>query len=493
MITAARVYNFKAFKDSGWLPLRQLVCLVGRNSSGKSSLIHALLLFRQSLDERALGATLPQLNLNGRLIESGTYHDIVHHHDSKEQVGFAFRFEIPPRSVEARRAPPLPIIPLDVPQPATRDHLRYRDFLYWRSSGLSRGATGEIGFFFLPEEPFGPTLTRLEITVDGLGAVWFSRTAGRERVQHWRGYASGVPRKSFQIDFPPWSFFPVIVPRLRGKRLRGKAGLDAERFLFVSRAAMALLADFFDGLRMVGPFRTPPSRRFALTSLSGLDVGISGEHATDMLIAETLVRPKDQRLASALSYWLHELHLARKVRIRDVARAASIFELAISGAGAARTANFADVGFGISQIIPVLVQGLLVRRGDYFIVQQPELHLHPDAQAALADYFIYLASHGVRVFVETHSEYLLLRLRRRLAEGVRPSSMGAESTGPSIAPPRSIAARDIAVMCVNDRHGVSTMTELTIGKGFQFDNLPRGFMSQAMEDRLALLKALRKE
>ena len=58
-----------------------------------------------------------------------------------------------------------------------------------------------------------------------------------------------------------------------------------------------------------------------------------------------------------------------------------------------------------------------MREGGFYLVQQPEIHLHPDAQAGLADFFIFLASHGINTVVENYSEYLLLRIRRRLAEG----------------------------------------------------------------------------
>src|SRR5580765_7358818 len=90
MITEFSLSNFRAFEESGVLPLRGLTCVVGRNSSGKSSLIHALLILRQSIEQRAVGSRISQLNLSGSLIDAGSFQDIVHHHDVRKQVEFHF-------------------------------------------------------------------------------------------------------------------------------------------------------------------------------------------------------------------------------------------------------------------------------------------------------------------------------------------------------------------------------------------------------------------
>src|SRR5438045_3952058 len=94
MINGFRVSNFRSFKDSGRIPLNPLTCLVGRNSSGKSSLIHALLLLRQSNEHPALGTRVPQLSLNGPLVEAGDYADVVFGHDEELPLGYTFYLDI---------------------------------------------------------------------------------------------------------------------------------------------------------------------------------------------------------------------------------------------------------------------------------------------------------------------------------------------------------------------------------------------------------------
>lgn len=82
--------------------------------------------------------------------------------------------------------------------------------------------------------------------------------------------------------------------------------------------------------------------------------------------------------------------------------------------------NLADVGQANSQVIPVLVGGLRLNAGSTYLVEEPEIHLHPRAQADLGDYFKGLLDRGVSSIVETHSEYLVLRLQQHVATGEMP-------------------------------------------------------------------------
>ncbi len=79
--------------------------------------------------------------------------------------------------------------------------------------------------------------------------------------------------------------------------------------------------------------------------------------------------------------------------------------------------SIADVGFGVSQTLPVLVALLVANPGQLVYIEQPEIHLHPRAQVALAEAFVEAANRGVRVVVETHSESFLLGIQSFVAEG----------------------------------------------------------------------------
>lgn len=490
MIKDFSVHNFRSFTESGPIAIAPLTCFVGRNSSGKSSILHALTILRQSQEYPALGARVPQLNLNGPLIEAGEYKDVVTGHDETIPLGFNFSLRLSPIRSRFDSEEPTSLVELDVPRPFERTsfHLPWRYVPYARGDGPIPQADASVDFQFLPQKPFGPILSRLAFAVPTIGRATFVRTLGEQRVQHWRGYFEGLPSKSLELFFPRASFFPVIDFRQHSSR-RSREHALLRRFLRYTYKAFSEVAEFLSEAKMVGPFRTPPARRYSFTGFGAVDTGLTGQRAVDLLITERLLGQPGEHLRTATSFWLKRLGLAKTVDIKHLARRSNIFEVLISGAGGAPTANFADVGFGISQVLPVLVQGFLVRRGGTFIVQQPELHLHPDAQAALADFFLYLASQGINSIVETHSEYLLLRLRRRLAERSKPITIGLPSERASKS--RTLNRRDVSVLYVGQSHGHGSLRKIGIDKAFQFDNLPDGFMNQAISDRLALLKAIK--
>ena len=78
--------------------------------------------------------------------------------------------------------------------------------------------------------------------------------------------------------------------------------------------------------------------------------------------------------------------------------------------------NIADVGFGVSQVVPIVIQGLLMGDTESLILEQPEIHLHPKMQMKLADFILSLALSGKKVIIETHSEHMINRFVRRIVE-----------------------------------------------------------------------------
>jgi predicted ATPase len=80
--------------------------------------------------------------------------------------------------------------------------------------------------------------------------------------------------------------------------------------------------------------------------------------------------------------------------------------------------NLTDVGYGVSQSLPIIVQSILRSGSDFLLLQQPEVHLHPRAQAALGSFFVrQVAKNNRRFVIETHSDYLLDRVRQEIASG----------------------------------------------------------------------------
>lgn len=93
-----------------------------------------------------------------------------------------------------------------------------------------------------------------------------------------------------------------------------------------------------------------------------------------------------------------------------------------SRAGARDLVSLPDVGFGVSQILPVVVALVHAQPGQLVYIEQPEIHLHPKAQEALAEAVVRAVRRGVRFVVETHSESILLTFQTAIARGDLPAS-----------------------------------------------------------------------
>ena len=483
-----RLEKFRLFRDSGWFKVAPLTCLVGRNSSGKSSVLSAILLLKQSLEQEAMGRAVTPLTLSGPYCDLGNYADVVHNHDESSEISLSLSISLSDltQAVSERGTP---FVDLGVPRSPSLYRFGYRDWL--GDVKLPQQGEIDVRLTFSADEPFGPSLSRFELVVAKIGTASFVRTIRGERREHWRVYTTTLPPRSLALRLGPRTLFPRIDVRSAAySRCAPRAKHQIRVFVAASQRLFAFLQQCLLRSEVIGPFRTPPERRYAFGGFTASRGGPSGEQAVNLLITEVLLRPHATRaLHTALSFWIKHLKLAESLDVKDIAKRLNLFEVDVTGAGRGTTANLADVGFGISQVLPVLVQGLLMRRGGIYLVQQPEIHLHPDAQAGLADFFIYLASYGVITVVETHSEYLLLRLRRRLAEGTQPIAAGLSIERDDVSP---LTKADVAILFTGVDAKEAVVRQLEIGESFQFESLPSGFMSQALDDRVALLSAVGK-
>ena len=132
-----------------------------------------------------------------------------------------------------------------------------------------------------------------------------------------------------------------------------------------------------------------------------------------------------QELKTKLENFGKASGLFTDIRVRKLGRSSMSdpFQLQIKVRGP--RGNIVDVGYGISQILPILVRILTTRRSTRFLLQQPEVHLHPKGQAELVSLLIDMAKNSDHVFiVETHSEAMINRARIEIMEGgVKPKDI----------------------------------------------------------------------
>jgi hypothetical protein len=165
--------------------------------------------------------------------------------------------------------------------------------------------------------------------------------------------------------------------------------------------------------------RGKPERRFPLAAATNKPSGpFDRAYTAGFLLSWQ--KAEDDRLG-AVGAQLAAMGLTGGLRVSDVdGVSASILVNRLADAAGADLVNIADTGVGVSQVLPILVALLAAGPGQIVHIEQPELHLHPEAQARLAAVLIEAAKRGVLVVIETHSPLLLLALQTLLADGELP-------------------------------------------------------------------------
>ncbi len=171
---------------------------------------------------------------------------------------------------------------------------------------------------------------------------------------------------------------------------------------------------------------------------------------------------------------LRRMKLAESFQSRPIHQGSEYVEFRLRENQSRTDVLLADMGFGISQVLPVLVECFYAEEGATFVVEQPELHLHPAAQSELADVLMDVVKHrNIQIILESHSEHLLRRLQRRIAE-------------------EEFAAKDAALYFCEMDDGASKCTELQITEEGTIKNWPKDFFGNEMEELAATTKAAMK-
>jgi hypothetical protein len=183
--------------------------------------------------------------------------------------------------------------------------------------------------------------------------------------------------------------------------------------------------EMFGRLFYLGPLREYPKRQYAWAGAQPADMGRRGERVVDALLASResgvkLSRGRGHRrqtLEERVAEWLKDLGLIDSFQVRPITRGGRLFQVWVRRDAKAAEVLITDVGFGVSQILPVITLCYYAPEGSTLLLEQPEIHLHPAVQAGLADVLVdAVNTRGIQIILESHSEHLLRRLQRRVAE-----------------------------------------------------------------------------
>jgi len=433
-VKAIRLENFMAFEDTGWIELRPITLLFGRNSSGKSVVIRALRLLKQSLDcypkflnfLTETGVDLPEF--------PEALHREAHLAEGEQRMGFHFRCELNNTLEElkrivnqqrGRRGQP-PIDPED-----SRKWAELRLFYAWNSDAKWEELVEfEIrcpwSIFDGSDERTIFFAERLDEEAAALvGDDWWFDTdylQGHEADEETLWSLVSVERTS--------GFLPNLALRETTSFTQGRVMDDFEFVASLLDEIRESIERFLRNIQYIGPVRPSPQRYYPLNRLSQLQWEQQG---WSVLLSFLLEKGNEEQYRE-IDQWMQRLDLGCEVAPTRIDYKGSVIgsETLIHESPEGIWVNIMDVGFGASQVLPIIVQAVMAEPEQLVIIEQPELHLHPGAQSELTDLFIDRVyrlvedeqepegfrreESGVRFLLETHSEHILLRLRRRIAE-----------------------------------------------------------------------------
>lgn len=428
--------NYRRFEDTGWVTLKPLTILLGANNGGKSSIVSPLLLLSQTL--ASTDREVPLLPF-GPLIDLGSYKDFVHLHQTERELFFGLRFHTHGKKSKLKPVGTYP--------------------------------PGGIEITFGKDtKPELLKLKKVEVT-DIYDRPYFGRTAGEKGFTLSGAISTdemkAEERNAIESAAPMNFLFSPndVLYKLDDQKTKDKESKPTpftKQFSHYLRAVgftHTYVRALFEQLSYVGPLRAKLKRFYRVSPEMPDTVGAQGEHAAN------LFRRQTKKLKPSVDRWIKKFEFGDELRYVDLT--SDLFQLEFK-AGAENT-NVADAGFGASQVLPLIIQAAAAPHDSLTIAEQPEIHLNPRLQCVLADLFAEMATSGHRIVVETHSEHLIVRLRRLVAEG-------------------KIAPDQVGLYFVEKTDGVSGIREIPIqGNGSIERNLwPAGFFEDGLREALAL-------
>ncbi|ABC27147.1 DUF3696 domain-containing protein [Hahella sp. KA22] len=432
--------NYRRFEDTDWITIKPITILIGANNCGKSSILAPLLLLNQTIKSND---TETPLVTRGRLIDAGNYKDFIHHHEENRNLFLGLRFHLHENRKANKPVGSYPpgAIELTFSKGREAHQLilnKYELYDIFKRKYLSQ-SLNKSGKYSLS------------------GNISYSKMSDREKA---------AVLKSEVVNFlfsPTSTLYSLELPSDESEE--SEVERFSEEFSHYLRAigyAFSEIRSLFQNLSYVGPLRKKIERYYRIASETPQTVGPQGENAPN------LFRRNYENLKHDVDRWVKHFEFGDSLHFDDVND--DIFQLFL-GSGDQRV-NVADVGFGASQVLPLIIQALAAPPDSLTLAEQPEIHLNPRLQCALADLFVHMANNGHRVLVETHSEHLIMRLRKFVANG-------------------DIKKDDVALYFLERDGDRSVIKQVNIENNghINTESWPKGFFDDALREALALASA----
>lgn len=352
------VEGYKSISEKQELDFDGLTILSGANSSGKSSFMQPFLILKQTLENHYDSGYLILNGENAKLTDSTQIISKVKVSDKK--------------------------FTLSLSQPNNSSSISYK---YKRGTGLVPFIATMKNEKFLDEVEirFGMTHSEISKIIPPKEFSFFEKLSEGKKIKpKWKTIRDKC-FLAFELSFPnkEVSFL--------------KAGIDPTRNL----------ERFVTNLIHVPGLRGYPERRYKVALSRDVFPGSFEKYVASILL-DWSVSKKEHKNLKTLIAQLNELNLANNIKAEKIDDTS--IEIKISrtkNSSPSDCVSVADVGFGVTQTLPVLVALLSAKKGQPVYIEQPELHLHPKAQFKLSTMIVEAVERGVKVIIETHSSILI--------------------------------------------------------------------------------------
>lgn len=437
MIKELTLGNFKAFEKVN-IKMRPMTFFLGPNNSGKSSILSGLRILAQTID--SFDSNVPLL-LNGVLGDFGSYKDVIYNNNKTRKLNIG--------------------ITLDTKSPLIRNiYDEVRLDLDFKFRTQRREIILSSSKLFVDKKLLLSTNYSVDTEKQSVSSIGIKKVPSNLKsiLSGYFEFHNFIPRRYLGVRFGiPGESTQEFVDKKTEEDIRNISRVTYE------------FQNIFSNIEYVGAMRVPPTRTFIFTGENRAKIGANGQFATNILTIDAARRgKKSKNILENVRDWMNKSDMALDIKIEPISE--RHYELKIQHPETKEYENYSDVGFGLSQVLPVLIGGYNLQPRSTFIVEQPEIHLHPKAQAELGDFFLNLYERKIQSFVETHSEHLILRLQKYVLEG-------------------RISSDDIAFYYVHASKGEKQIVELTLDEDGKFKTeWPEGFFPERLKEAQEIAK-----
>ena len=397
MINHLQIQNFKCWKDTGNITLSPLTVFFGSNSSGKSSIGQFLMMLKQSV-EFSDRKTVFYTGNDVTAVELGLPANMIYNQDPQNHIVFSYDW-IPDDGLYIGDNPR---------SKKTVSHIKF---------------SGEVKIL----QSLEVESIKYDLKTNRNDSVSFALKRKSISNSFKKGYQ--LQTTNYKLTRNPGRAWDITSPvRFYGFPDEAVAYYKNAGFLQNINLVHERL---FSTIHYLGPLRNRAKRLYTWLGGTFKDVGVIGEDSISAILAareeKRLINLKDKSPRKSLDYivakMLKKMGLIEDFKINQISESRQDYEVKVKTRGSKNYVDIPDVGVGVSQVLPVIVELFCAPPGSTIIIEQPELHLHPSAQAHLADVMIDAihakedyASRNIQLIIESHSEHFLRRLQRRVAE-----------------------------------------------------------------------------